>query len=77
MLSESDEDREKNNDMFELLTPLIKDYLSVHGYEVCIQAMQVYGGAGYCKDFPVEQYARDCKITSIFEGTSGIQAMDL
>lgn len=77
LLAESEEDREKNNDMFELLTPLIKDYLSVHGHEVCIQAMQVYGGAGYCKDFPVEQYARDCKITSIFEGTSGVQAMDL
>jgi len=76
-LAESEEDREKNNDMFELLTPLIKDYLSVHGHEVCIQAMQVYGGAGYCKDYLVEQYARDCKITSIFEGTSGIQAMDL
>jgi alkylation response protein AidB-like acyl-CoA dehydrogenase len=77
MLEESEEDREKFNDMFELLTPLIKDYLSVHGHEVCIQAMQVYGGAGYCKDYPVEQYARDCKITSIFEGTSGVQAMDL
>ena len=77
LLSESEEDREKFNDMFELLTPLIKDYLSVHGHEVCVQAMQVYGGAGYCKDFPVEQYARDCKITSVFEGTSGIQAMDL
>lgn len=76
-LAESEEERELNNDMFELLTPLIKDYLSVHGHEVCIQAMQVYGGAGYCKDFPVEQYARDCKITSIFEGTSGVQAMDL
>jgi hypothetical protein len=76
-LAESTDDRELNNDMFEMLTPLIKDYLSVHGHEVCIQAMQVYGGAGYCKDYPVEQYARDCKITSIFEGTSGVQAMDL
>lgn len=77
ILAETQEDREKFDDMFELLTPLIKDYLSVHGHEVCIQAIQVYGGAGYCKDFPVEQYARDCKITSIFEGTSGVQAMDL
>ena len=77
LLSESEADREKYNDMFELLTPLIKDYLSVHGHEVCVQAIQVYGGAGYCKDYPVEQYARDCKITSIFEGTSGVQAMDL
>jgi hypothetical protein len=39
--------------------------------------MQVFGGAGYTRDYPVEQYARDSKIHSIFEGTSGIQAMDL
>ncbi|MGM0404369.1 MAG: acyl-CoA dehydrogenase, partial [Thermodesulfobacteriota bacterium] len=74
---ESEEERTRYLDMYELLTPLIKDYLSVHGHEVCIQAIQVYGGAGYCKDYPVEQYARDCKIASIYEGTSGIQAMDL
>ncbi|NOY69620.1 MAG: acyl-CoA dehydrogenase [Deltaproteobacteria bacterium] len=77
LLAESEEERELHNDMFELMTPLIKDYLSVHGHEVCIQAIQVYGGAGYCRDFPVEQYARDCKIASIYEGTSGIQALDL
>jgi len=77
LLAATNEEREKYDDMFELLTPLIKDYLSVHGHEVCVQAIQVYGGAGYCKDYPVEQYARDCKITSIFEGTSGVQAMDL
>ena len=76
-IATSDEDREYYLDMYDLLTPLIKDYLAVHGHEVCIHAMQVYGGAGYCKDFPVEQYARDCKIASIYEGTSGIQAMDL
>ncbi len=77
LLAESAEERERHNDLFELLTPLIKDYLSVHGHEVCIQAIQVFGGAGYTQDYPVEQYARDCKITSIFEGTSGVQAMDL
>ena len=60
-----------------MLTPSIKDYLAVKGHEVCVQAIQVYGGAGYCQDFPVEQYARDCKIGSIYEGTSGIQAMDM
>ena len=75
--SKDEDERELYNGLFELLTPLIKDYLSVHGHEVCVQAIQVYGGAGYTKDYPVEQYARDCKITSIFEGTSGIQAMDL
>ncbi|MFZ5571066.1 MAG: acyl-CoA dehydrogenase [Thermodesulfobacteriota bacterium] len=77
ILAASEAERGLYNDMFELMTPLIKDYLSVHGHEVCVQAIQVFGGAGYCRDYPVEQYARDCKITSIFEGTSGVQAMDL
>ncbi|MCF8035660.1 MAG: acyl-CoA dehydrogenase [Desulfobacteraceae bacterium] len=76
-LAESEEEREFHSDIYDLLTPIIKDYLAVHGHEVCIQAIQVYGGAGYCKDYPVEQYARDCKIASIYEGTSGIQAMDM
>lgn len=76
-IGETEEEKETANDMFELLTPLIKDFLSVKGHEICVQAMQVYGGAGYTMDYPVEQYVRDCKITSIFEGTSGIQAMDL
>ncbi len=62
---------------FDLLTPIIKEYMAVLGHDICIQAMQVFGGAGYTKDYPVEQYARDCKIASIYEGTSGIQAMDL
>ena len=62
---------------FSMLTPIIKDYLAVRGHDVCIQAIQVFGGAGYTKDYLTEQYARDCKIASIYEGTSGIQAMDL
>ena len=75
--AKTEEDREFNDDLFSLFTPIIKDYLAVKGHEVCIQAMQVYGGAGYTQDYLVEQYARDCKIASIYEGTSGIQAMDL
>jgi hypothetical protein len=74
---ENEDERHLKKDLFELLTPLIKCYLSDMGYEVCVQAIQVYGGAGYIRDYPVEQYARDCKITSIYEGTSGVQAMDL
>jgi len=70
-------ERRLYEDLFGMLTPIIKDYLGVHGHEVCIQAIQVFGGAGYTKDYLVEQYARDCKITTIFEGTSGIQSMDL
>lgn len=76
-VAEDDKEREKFNGIFELLTPLIKEYLAVKGHDVCIQAMQVFGGAGYTQDYPVEQYARDCKIASIYEGCSGVQALDL
>jgi hypothetical protein len=65
------------NDLIELLTPVIKAYCSERGQSVCDQAIQVYGGYGYTKEYPVEQLYRDCRITSIYEGTNGIQAMDL
>ncbi|MCU0671150.1 MAG: acyl-CoA dehydrogenase [Myxococcota bacterium] len=61
----------------DLLTPLVKAYCSDEAYRVCEKAIQVYGGAGYLKDWPVEQYARDSKIFSIYEGTNAIQALDL
>ena len=61
----------------DLLTPLVKAYCAQRGFDVCIEAMQVYGGYGYIREYPVEQIARDCKIASIYEGTDGIQAMDL
>jgi alkylation response protein AidB-like acyl-CoA dehydrogenase len=75
--SDKEAERERSGDLFSMLTPIVKDYMAVKGHEVCIQAIQVFGGAGYTQDYLVEQYARDCKITSIYEGTSGIQAMDL
>jgi Acetyl-CoA dehydrogenase C-terminal like/Acyl-CoA dehydrogenase, C-terminal domain len=75
--SEKEEERIRRGDLFSMLTPIVKDYMAVKSHEVCIQAIQVFGGAGYTRDYLVEQYARDCKITSIYEGTSGIQAMDL
>lgn len=61
----------------DLLTPLVKAYSSDEAYKVCETAIQVYGGAGYLKDWPVEQYARDSKIFSIYEGTNAIQSLDL
>ena len=61
----------------DLLTPLVKAYCAQRGFDVCVHAVQVYGGYGYVKEYPVEQLVRDCKITSIYEGTDGIQAMDL
>ena len=59
------------------LTPLVKAYASDQAFRVCEDAIQVYGGAGYCQDYPVEQYLRDSKIFSIYEGTNHIQALDL
>jgi hypothetical protein len=61
----------------DLLVPLIKAYGSDQGFRICETAIQTYGGAGYTKDYPVEQYCRDAKIFSIYEGTNHIQAMDL
>ncbi len=61
----------------ELLTPLVKAYASDQAYRVAEIAIQVHGGSGYVKDFPVEQAARDSKVFSIYEGTNHIQALDL
>lgn len=61
----------------DLLVPLLKAYGSDQGFRVCETAIQTYGGAGFTRDYPVEQYCRDAKIFSIYEGTNHIQAMDL
>jgi len=61
----------------DLLVPLLKAYGSDQGFQICATAIQVFGGAGFLKDWPVEQYCRDSKIFSIYEGTNHIQSMDL
>jgi alkylation response protein AidB-like acyl-CoA dehydrogenase len=61
----------------DLLVPLVKAYGSDQAFQICATAIQTYGGAGYLKDWPVEQYCRDSKIFSIYEGTNHIQALDL
>jgi hypothetical protein len=71
------EARKEADQRVELLTPLVKAYCSDFGYALTREAIQVLGGVGYCSEFPVEQYARDLKIVSIWEGTSYIQALDL
>ena len=60
----------------ELLTPIIKSYSTDKGLLICSLAMDVYGGYGYCSEYPVEQFLRDEKIACIYEGTNGIQALD-
>jgi hypothetical protein len=75
--AESDEEREKYQDFVDILIPICKAYGSDMGFKVCETAIQVHGGYGYCQEYPVEQHLRDCKIASIYEGTNGIQALDL
>ncbi|MGI9647095.1 MAG: acyl-CoA dehydrogenase [Acidimicrobiia bacterium] len=61
----------------DLLLPLIKGYSSEKSYYLLSQALQVFGGAGFTMDYPLEQYIRDAKIDTLYEGTTGIQALDL
>lgn len=70
-------DREAAQGVVELLTPLAKSWPTDTGFEVAATAIQVLGGYGYLRDHPIEQYLRDLKIASLYEGTNGIQAMDL
>ncbi len=63
--------------LVELLTPICKAYCSDTGFRVTELAIQVHGGYGYCSEYIVEQLCRDVKIASIYEGTNGIQALDL
>jgi hypothetical protein len=67
----------KYQGMIDLLIPIAKGYVSDRATEVCNIGMQVYGGYGYIREYPQEQLVRDCRITQIYEGTNGIQAMDL
>jgi hypothetical protein len=62
--------------LLDLLIPICKGYETDMVWDITGQAIQVYGGYGFTRDYPVEQYARDCKIASLYEGTNGIQAMD-
>jgi hypothetical protein len=63
--------------LVELLTPICKAYCTDTAFKVTELAIQVHGGYGYCSEYGVEQLCRDVKITSIYEGTNGIQALDL
>lgn len=61
----------------DLLVPVVKAYCTDVGFKVTEQAIQIYGGYGYTQEYPVEQLMRDLKIGSIYEGTNGIQSLDL
>jgi alkylation response protein AidB-like acyl-CoA dehydrogenase len=69
--------REEAADLVALLTPVIKAYNTDVGFEVTNLALQCYGGHGYIREFGMEQFVRDARIAQIYEGTNGVQAMDL
>ncbi|MEJ2101550.1 MAG: acyl-CoA dehydrogenase [Desulfobacterales bacterium] len=71
------EGKEKYLLLLEILTPVAKSYPSEMGVHAISQGLQCLGGSGYCDDYPLEQYYRDCRIHPIHEGTTGIQGMDL
>ncbi len=65
------------NGLISLLTPVIKGFLTDKGYEYASAAQQVYGGHGYIEEWGMSQFARDARITMIYEGANGVQALDL
>lgn len=71
------EERQAADDQVGLLTPVIKGYFTDKGYENATNAQQCYGGHGYIREWGMEQFVRDARIAMIYEGTNGIQALDL
>lgn len=70
-------DQPESQAMLDVLTPIAKAFASEVGFEAANLALQCYGGHGYIRDWGIEQNLRDCRIASLYEGTTGIQAMDL
>ncbi|HKL70685.1 acyl-CoA dehydrogenase C-terminal domain-containing protein [Salibaculum sp.] len=68
---------EEAEQMISLLTPVIKGFLTDKGFETCVLAQQTLGGSGFTREWGLEQFVRDARITMIYEGTNGIQALDL
>lgn len=75
--STAGKEKEKNTLLLELLTPVVKAYPTEVGILSVSNGLQCLGGYGYCQDFPLEQLYRDIRITTLYEGTTGIQSLDL
>ncbi len=75
--AETEEARQAADDFVQLMTPIVKAFLTDYGFEVTNMGLQVHGGHGYIRETGVEQYVRDARITQIYEGANGIQALDL
>ena len=78
MLDKAHRAKDKDADgLISLLTPVIKGFLTDQGYDMTVQAQQVYGGHGYIEEWGMSQYTRDARIAMIYEGANGVQALDL
>jgi alkylation response protein AidB-like acyl-CoA dehydrogenase len=75
--AQTEEERQSADDLLGILTPVIKGYGTDKGYDVANNAQQVFGGHGYVEEWGMSQYVRDARITMIYEGANGVQAMDL
>jgi hypothetical protein len=75
--SPDEAERQQSEDLLGLLTPVIKGYLTDKGFAAAVHAQQVFGGHGYIREQGMEQFVRDARIAQIYEGTNGVQAMDL
>ena len=75
--SPDEAERPQADDLLGLITPVIKAYLTDKGFAAAVHAQQVLGGHGYIREHGIEQFVRDARIAQIYEGTNGIQAMDL
>ena len=75
--AQTEEERLAADDLISVLTPVIKGYLTDRGFETAVNAQQVFGGHGYIREWGMEQFVRDARIAQIYEGTNGVQAMDL
>jgi alkylation response protein AidB-like acyl-CoA dehydrogenase len=75
--SPDEAERQQADDLLGLITPVVKGYLTDKGFQAAVYAQQVLGGHGYIREHGLEQFVRDARITQIYEGTNGVQAMDL
>lgn len=76
-VAKTEEEKAAYASLLEVLTPIIKGYVTDKAFDICSQGIQVYGGYGYIEEFPVAQLLRDSRIFMIYEGTNGIQSIDL
>jgi hypothetical protein len=76
-VADNEADIARYQGIVDLLIPIAKGYVTDRAFDVCNLGVQIFGGYGYIREYPMEQLLRDCRITPIYEGSNGIQAMDL